>query len=58
MQPLKSVVSEVEDAISSGEDARRVDTLRRITTLFIEQSPQLNDEHVEVFDEVIVAAGA
>jgi uncharacterized protein (DUF2336 family) len=54
MQPLKSVVSEVEDAIASGEDARRVDTLRRITSLFIEQSPQLNDEHVAVFDEVIV----
>lgn len=53
MQPLKSFVREVEDAIASGEDARRVDTLRRLTSLFIEQAPALNEEHVSVFDEVI-----
>lgn len=54
MQPLKSVVAEVEDAIASGQDGRRVDTLRRITNLFVEQSPKLNDDHVALFDEVIV----
>ena len=54
MQPLKSVVTEVEAAIASGQDGKRVDTLRRITNLFVEQSPQLNEDHVAVFDEVIV----
>jgi uncharacterized protein (DUF2336 family) len=53
MQPLKSFVRDVEDAIAAGEHHRRVETLRRLTTLFVEQSPGLNEEHVSVFDEVI-----
>lgn len=53
MQPLTSLVKDVEDAIASGEDARRADTLRRLTGLFVDMSPQLNESHVDVFDEVI-----
>ncbi len=54
MQAFNSLVRDVEDAIASGEDARRADTLRRLTGLFVDLSPQLNDDHVGVFDEVIV----
>ncbi len=54
MQAFSSLVRDVEDAIASGEDARRADTLRRLSGLFVELSPQLNEDHVGVFDEVIV----
>jgi hypothetical protein len=53
MQPFHSVVTEVENSIASGEDSRRVETLRRLTNLFVEQAPVLGEEHVGVFDEVI-----
>jgi hypothetical protein len=53
MQPLTSLVKDVEDAIASGEDARRAETLRRLTGLFVDMSPHLNESHVDVFDEVI-----
>jgi uncharacterized protein (DUF2336 family) len=49
-----SFVAEVEEAIASKDSTRRVDTLRRLTSLFVDQEPQLNDGHVEVFDEVIL----
>jgi len=54
MQPLKSFVAEVEDAIASGEEGRRVASLRAVTSLFVDQAANLNEEHVGVFDEVIV----
>jgi uncharacterized protein (DUF2336 family) len=47
------LVQDVEQSMASGEDGRRVETLRRLTTLFIEQSPNLGEDHVGVFDEVI-----
>jgi uncharacterized protein (DUF2336 family) len=53
MQPFQSLVRDVEQSMASGEDSRRVETLRRLTTLFIEQSPNLGEDHVGVFDEVI-----
>ena len=48
-----SFVGEVEDAIASGDPIKRVDTLRRMTSLFLDQAPKLNETHVTVFDEVI-----
>lgn len=53
MQPLQSLVRDVEQSIASGEEGRRVETLRRLTTLFVEQAPMLGESHVGVFDEVI-----
>jgi uncharacterized protein (DUF2336 family) len=53
MQPIRSFVREVEGAIASGQEGRRLEVLRQLTTLFIEQSPQLGEQHVTVFDEVI-----
>jgi uncharacterized protein (DUF2336 family) len=54
MSNWMSFVGEVEDAISSGDPIRRVDTLRRMTGLFVEQAPNLGELHVTVFDEVIL----
>jgi uncharacterized protein (DUF2336 family) len=51
---MVSFVNEVEEAIASKDATRRVDTLRRLTGLFVEQEAQLNEGHVEVFDEVIL----
>jgi uncharacterized protein (DUF2336 family) len=51
---MLSFVTEVEQAIASRDPARRQDTLRRLTNLFLEQEEQLQEDHVEVFDEVIL----
>ena len=54
MQTLTSVVGEVEKAVTSGDASRRVETLRKVTSLFVQQAPALQDDHVDVFDEVIL----
>jgi uncharacterized protein (DUF2336 family) len=54
MSAWSSFVGEVEDAIASGDPIKRVDTLRRMTGLFLEQAPKLNEQHITVFDEVIL----
>lgn len=54
MSTLISVVGDVEDAVSSGDVSRRTEALRRVTRLFIDQAPQLGDDHVSVFDAVIL----
>ncbi|MCP8938589.1 DUF2336 domain-containing protein [Alsobacter sp. SYSU M60028] len=53
MQAFQSLARDVETAIASGGGAKRADTLRQLTTLFIEQAPQLGEDHVAVFDQVI-----
>jgi uncharacterized protein (DUF2336 family) len=54
MSSLVSFVMEVEDAVASTDPARRVETLRRLTGLFIDQEATLPEGAVEVFDEVIL----
>ncbi|HEV2558765.1 MAG TPA: DUF2336 domain-containing protein [Microvirga sp.] len=54
MSDMASFVNEVEEAIASKDSSRRVDTLRRLTGLFVDQEPQLGEGHVEIFDEVIL----
>lgn len=54
MQPIHSLVSEVEQAIATREAAKRMVALRQITSLFIDHAPLLTDDHVAVYDEVIV----
>jgi uncharacterized protein (DUF2336 family) len=46
-------MEELEDAIQSGSRDRRVDTLRRITDLFLAAPSQLSAEQVGVFDGVL-----
>ncbi|KAA2236808.1 DUF2336 domain-containing protein [Salinarimonas soli] len=54
MDPLASIAKEIEDAVGSGDPARRTEALRRMTNLFVEQAPHLKAMHVTVFDEVIL----
>ncbi|MBV9259999.1 MAG: DUF2336 domain-containing protein [Pseudolabrys sp.] len=48
-----SLLPELEDVIQHGSPEKRAETLRRITTLFIEGSDYFAPEHVALFDDVI-----
>lgn len=48
-----SLIGELELAVQSGSAERRVDTLRRITDLFLVQNERLTDEQIGVFDDVL-----
>lgn len=54
MQPIHSFVTEVEQAIATHEATKRMAVLRQITSLFIDHASLLTDDHVAVYDEVIV----
>jgi uncharacterized protein (DUF2336 family) len=49
----RSLISELEDAVRRGSQQKRVETLRRITDLFLGENEQLNEEQIQVFDEVL-----
>jgi uncharacterized protein (DUF2336 family) len=49
-----SLITELESAIKSGQPERRLETLRRVTGLFVEESDRLNEQQIGVFDEVLV----
>lgn len=51
LQP--TVIDELQEAITSGSDEKRIETLRRITDLFLSQADRLNDAQVELFDDVL-----
>jgi uncharacterized protein (DUF2336 family) len=48
-----SVIAELEEAIQSGSKDKRVDTLRRITDLFVADADHFNDQQIGVFDDVL-----
>lgn len=52
MQQL-SLIDDLEIAIRQGNPASRVETLRRITDLFLHDADRLNDEQISVFDDVL-----
>ena len=52
-QPAHSIIAELEDAVRDGSSAKRVQTLRRVTDLFLNDGDRLNDEQVKVFDDVL-----
>jgi uncharacterized protein (DUF2336 family) len=53
MQAGQSLISDLEDAIQSGSKDKRVDSLRRITDLFVADADRLNDQQIDVFDDVL-----
>jgi uncharacterized protein (DUF2336 family) len=53
MPQTQSLIAELEDAVQSGSKERRIDTLRRVTDLFLTSSNRLNSEQIEVFDDVL-----
>lgn len=48
-----SLIDELEGAIKAGNPEGRVNTLRRITDLFLHDADRLNDEQIGVFDDVL-----
>jgi uncharacterized protein (DUF2336 family) len=52
-QPAQSIIAELEDAVSGSSSAKRVETLRQVTDLFLHNGDRLSDEQVKVFDSVL-----
>lgn len=52
-QPAHSIIAELEDAVRGGSSAKRVDTLRQVTDLFLNDGARLSDDQVQVFDDVL-----
>jgi uncharacterized protein (DUF2336 family) len=48
-----SLISELEDSIRTGSHDKRVQTLRRVTDLFLAETERFNDEQINVFDDVL-----
>jgi uncharacterized protein (DUF2336 family) len=53
MNADRSLIVELEDAIESGSKDKRLDTLRRITDLFVSDADRFNDQQIDVFDDVL-----
>src|SRR5215510_16404977 len=49
----RSLIAELEDAVRRGPQEKRVETLKRVTDLFLVGSEKLNEEQVQVFDDVL-----
>lgn len=50
----RSLIKEVEAAFSQGSPERRSEMLRQVTDLFLDEAESYSDEHVAVFDDVMV----
>lgn len=48
-----SLLPELEDVVRHCSAEKRAETLRRITTLFLEGAPSFKPEHIALFDDVI-----
>jgi len=48
-----SLLPELEEVVQHGSAEKRVESLRRITSLFLESADRFNEDHVAVFDDVI-----
>jgi uncharacterized protein (DUF2336 family) len=53
MDNRKSPIAELEDAIQWGSPGKRVDTMRRVTDLFVGTADRLSEQQVELFDDVL-----
>jgi len=49
-----SLLADLEVAVKTGAPEKRVETLRRITSLFLDESDRLNEQQIGVFDDVLV----
>jgi uncharacterized protein (DUF2336 family) len=52
VKPSENLLAELQAALTHGTVARRVETLRRITDLFVDDAVDYSDEHVRLFDDV------
>jgi len=47
-----SLISELEDVVQRGSREKRVETLKRVTILFLNGARHYNHDHVDLFDDV------
>jgi uncharacterized protein (DUF2336 family) len=50
----KTLVDELEESTAYKDISKRADVLKRVTDLFLVNSEQLSDEHLALFDEVMI----
>jgi uncharacterized protein (DUF2336 family) len=48
-----SLIAELEEAVHSQSTEKRVETLRRVTDIFLGQADRLNDAQISLFDDVL-----
>ena len=48
-----SIIAELEEAVRSGSSAKRINTLRQVTDLFLRDADRLSEDQVKVFDDVL-----
>lgn len=53
MQKETSLIAEMEAALQSGSKDKRVDTLRRLTDLFVADSDRFSNQQIDVFDDIL-----
>jgi uncharacterized protein (DUF2336 family) len=53
VQQVASIIDELEEAVRNGSSAKRVETLRQVTDLFLHDADRLSEEQVRVFDDVL-----
>jgi uncharacterized protein (DUF2336 family) len=53
LDPNLSIVDEVEAAIDVGSAEKRLDTVRRVTDLFVSSAGIFNAEQIDLFDDVL-----
>ena len=54
MSMSQSLIAELDEAIQSGSDDRRIVTLRRVTDLLLNRADQYDPEQIELFDDVLL----
>ncbi|MGE3149744.1 MAG: DUF2336 domain-containing protein [Pseudorhodoplanes sp.] len=50
---MTAEIAELEQAVQSGSKEKRVETLRRVTDLFLTTGDKLNETQIDVFDNVL-----
>jgi uncharacterized protein (DUF2336 family) len=50
----ESLIAELETAVSGSSKDKRRKTLERVTELFVENAEHFSDDHVDVFDDVLL----
>jgi hypothetical protein len=53
MSVQPSLIVELEEALNSGSSEKRVETLRRVTNLFLNDADRLNEVQIGLFDDVL-----
>jgi len=54
MNVLTELMTDLESAVQEGQQERRIEVLRKVTDLFLAGADQFKEEHVGVFDNVLM----